>query len=223
MMSTNLRCVDGASPNYDSLRAEVSSTFPQAQARDLPFSSVPLWLSNFLKAATAFPDVLLVGPVASCEKDTHLQSWTLFMDKRIVHTVLLRMQATCAPSMSWEDAVSLGEIGISRDVLDLGYAFASIYPPFGRFTQHHRTAIHHGISEIYDKLNGCRNMMAADDMMSSLPPFEKMTFLKFGGEIWRQKLFDARFVSAMKSQTEYIIGGAVDASCYSGFHGGYIG
>jgi len=162
-----------------------------------------------------YPDVSLVGPVGSCEIDSHVQSWTLFINRDVIDATMLRMEGTCAPAMNWDNAVILGEVGLSSNVLDSGKAFATFYPKFERFTRFHREAIKNGVSELRSILKSCRNVLADKALMKSMPALDEMVLLKFGGEIWRQNLLPHEYLRSIINKTEELFGDIHhNDSCY---------
>ena len=159
----------------------------------------------------------LVGPVLSCERDSHIQSWTQIYDWRILGVVLPHLLATCEPSMTWDGAINR-EVALSTTILESGHALASIYPPFGYFTKQQRAAVHNGNSEIRSKLNHCQNVMLADNFPDNLDSFADLVVYKFGGDVWRRKVFSQTFVNRIKAETKKKIGVDNDWSdCYTGF------
>jgi hypothetical protein len=177
-------------------------------SQQLPFSNVPPWVAPFLFRMTKYEDVALVGPISSCELDTHLQSWFIMFDTRVLGTALLHMQASCVQEMQWTDAIQISEVGLSLSVLNLGYSISSIFPSFDRFTSHHRTALQHGVSEVREKMNDCRNPLVpiANGVGGLEATPSKMVFAKYGGEVWRQGMLSAAYKQSVISETARIIG-----------------
>lgn len=147
---------------------------------------VPLWLEKFVSLVEG--GASLVGPVSSCEIDTHMQSWMLMFTAEVAPIVELHMHATCTPDITWSDAIALSEVGASIDVLGKGFALASLHPYFPLFTEHHRIALRSGVTEIKGKLFGCSNPLVGEGgYAASEVDLSYLVFLKYGGEIWRKK------------------------------------
>lgn len=71
--------------------------------RRLPFANTPLWLVDLLTVMLTGNSTRLVGPILSCEKEVHIQSWTQLIDWRVMDTVLPIMSATCKPGIDWDN------------------------------------------------------------------------------------------------------------------------
>ena len=161
---------------------------------------VPIWLEKFVSLTEG--GASLSGPVSSCEIDTHLQSWMLFFTAEIHSIVGLRMHATCAPDLAWSDAIKLAEIGLSTAVLQEGLAFASLHPHFSLFTEHHRSAVKFGITELRAKLFECSNpLVGLGGIKAGEGDLTDLVFLKYGGEILRKELIPPQLESNIKFRT----------------------
>jgi len=162
---------------------------------------VPVWLEKFVSLVEG--GASLVGPVSSCEIDTHVQSWMLLYTAEIAKIMELHMLATCTPGMSWSDAVALSEVGASTDVLGKGFALASLLPYFSLFTEHHRDALRYGVAEVKEKLFHCSNPLVGEAYAASEVVLSDIVFSKYGGEIWRQKLMSPQLDSEIKIWTHF--------------------
>jgi len=161
---------------------------------------VPLWLEKFVSLVEG--GASLVGPVSSCEIDTHIQSWMLVFTAEIAPTIELHMHATCTPDIAWSDAIILSEVGASVDILGKGFAIASLHPHFPLFTEHHRSAIRYGVAEVRDKLFDCSNPLVGEGgYAASEAILSDLVFLKYGGEIWRDKQIPPRLESNIRFWT----------------------
>ncbi len=177
----------------DGARGPFTRTIEQDGGRrqNVPFSGVPLWIEPYLLRMTKFDDIALMGPFMSCEIDTHVQSWALMFDFRSLNIVLLHMQASCAPKMKWEDAVIISEVEMSTAVLNSKLSLASVVPNFERFSYHYREALQNGVTEVRDKLRGCVNPTTRDAGRAAFlgdALLYEAVFIKYGGEIWRERL-----------------------------------
>ena len=150
-------------------------------------------------------DVSLVGSMMSCEISPHLQSWTLLFNGQVKDLVLRHMQAGCAPGMNWVEMITIGEVGMSTDLLDSGYSIASILPKFPRFTIDHRMAVKHELDEVVHKLFSCKNPWIAGNMGNAKIDINEMIFVKYGGEVWRKQLLPNSFTTAVLEQSADVI------------------
>lgn len=181
-------------------KTDLSSTSPQSTIETLSHSMVPLWLEKFVYLVEG--GASLVGPVSSCEIDTHIQSWMLMFTKDIASIIELHMHSACSTDMSWTDAIILCEVGAAVDVLGKGFALASLHPNFTLFTEHHRNALRYGVAEIKEKLFGCSNPLVGEGgYAASESDLPDLVFSKFGGEIWRKKLLPSELESKIKFLT----------------------
>jgi len=189
----------------DGARGPFTRTIEQDRGsrQSVPFSGVPLWIEPYVLRMTKFDDVALMGPFMSCEIDTHVQTWASMFDVRALRTVLLHMQASCAPSMEWGDAVIISEVGLSVAVLNSKLSLSSVVPNFERFTRYHREALRNGVTEIRDKLLGCANPTTH----AGSAPFvgdallHEAVFVKYGGEVWRERLLSPEFEEVILSSS----------------------
>jgi hypothetical protein len=175
--------------------------FSQSTITTLSHSMVPVWLEKFVSLVEG--GASLVGPVSSCEIDTHVQSWMQLFTAEIAQIMELHMFATCTPGMSWSDAVALSEVGASTDVLGKGFAIASLHPHFPLFTEHHRDALRYGVAEIREKLFDCSNPLIGEGYAATEAVLSDLVFSKYGGEIWRQKLISPQLESDIKFWTYF--------------------
>ena len=155
-----------------------------------------------------FADVALVGPVMSCQIDTHLQSWASMFDMRVADTALLHMQASCVPNMTWTDAILISEVQLSLAVLDKGLSISSVEPTFSRFSHHHRLALQNGVDEIYNKLHQCTNPLVDRGKSSSVSDIsmaDDAVFAKYGGTVWRAGLLPQNYVQDVLSHSAKFI------------------
>ena len=68
----------------------------------------------------------LVGPILSCEKEVHIQSWTQLIDWRVMDTVLPIMSATCEPGIDWDSVIDK-EVAIGVSLLREGFSLAGLH------------------------------------------------------------------------------------------------
>lgn len=154
---------------------------------------------------TKFNDVALVGPFMSCEIDTHVQTWCGMFDTRMLDTILVHMQASCAPEMKWTDTVMISEVELSLAVLNRGLSLASFVPDFERFTIHHRLALQNDVTEITDKLNGCRNPAVDREVSPDHSFLSQAVFIKYGGQVWRNRLHSLEYDEVVFSNTAKVL------------------
>jgi hypothetical protein len=160
---------------------------PQTMTQTRSHSKVPAWLKKFVHLFEG--GASLVGPVCSCEVDTHIQTWMMLFDLGIAKNIKLHLLAACAPNLPWAGAISLSEVGASVELLGKGLALASIHPHFPLFTDHHRSALRNGVTELRDKLFDCSNpLVGKGGLAFSRHNLSDIVFAKYGGEIWRQGL-----------------------------------
>ena len=184
-------------PFFDAqLSADIAST--------LPFTNVPLWLAKYIALAVHKDNNRLVGSVMSCEQDTHVQSWFLVMDRRIVHAIVMpHFNATCVPGLMWKKAVG-HEVQISVDVLAQGGGLAAVYPHFKTFTSKHRRAVRVDKNKTWlGKMHGCANMLRYDasHFLNMLESPADLVMVKYGGDLFRSKLLSDAFVTRVHAET----------------------
>ena len=150
-------------------------------------------------------NIALAGSMMSCEINPHLQSWTLLFNGLIKDLAFRHMQAACAPDMNWVEMITIGEVGLSTDVLDSGYSIASILPKFPRFTVDHRIAIKHELDEVVRKLFYCKNPWIAGNLGTTELDINEMVFVKHGGEVWRKHLLPKSFTTAVMEQSADVV------------------
>lgn len=190
--------------------------FLQVLARSLPFDNVPPWLAKFVALMVRNEKTRLVGPVISCERDSHIQSACHFYDFRASPIFMPHLKATCVPGISWDEAID-HEVAISTDLLENGNTIASFYPSFENFSSTERLAIKAGDRVVVQKLDHCKNMLLADNVLSNVQPLTEVIMYKFGGDIWRRKLYAQSFVNRIQSKTENMLGIKSKSVCYAGF------
>lgn len=159
----------------------------------------------------------LAGPIISCEKDAHIQGWAQLYDARIWSTVSHHFKKTCEPGISWDSAIEC-EISLSKTILVKGFNIAGIYPPFDNFSEHDRQSITKD-SNRRDGFDGCANVLLADNLSKKLRSLSDIGLFKFGGSIWRRKLFAQDFVDRMQTETKRLLNSSMDSGeCYSDFN-----
>ena len=150
----------------------------------------------------------------SCEIDTHLQTWATMFEFRIMDTVLLHMQASCAPNMKWSDAIIISEVELTLSVLSKGLSLSSVVPNFDRFSIHHQAALHHGVGELRDKLHDCKNPVIGNSIEVSSDTFLSDTvFVKYGGQVWREQLLSPEYEQKVAWTTRKILNPEYSLPC----------
>ena len=179
-------------------------------------SDTPPWLCPLRALLLRSPDSRLAGPILSCEKDTHLQGWAHLYDSRILHLILPLLNTTCSTHISWEQAIDI-EVSLTTTILEQGFGVSSLFPPFDVFTQRERQKVLAGAPNIREELSNCQNPMLSRNFSTNLSAVSEIGFFKFGGEVWRRKLFSQSFVDAILEATEKVLEINVSGNCYVGF------
>ena len=157
----------------------------------------------------------LVGPILSCERDLHIQSWTQLIDWRVIHTILPHLQATCAQNIVWDRVIDQ-EIALSTNLVKEGYSVAGLHPRCEAFGEGHRSQLLQGEFATREELSWCKNVLRADvsNFLELLPSPEYFGFVKFGGTLWRDGLFAKSFVDKVHAETRSRFSIVDSPECY---------
>jgi len=166
----------------------------------------------------------LAGPIISCEKNAHIQGGAQLYDTRIWSTVSHHFKTTCTPGISWEEAIEC-EISFSKSILDNGFYISGIYPPFDKFSAYDRQTIENGNERqpnLRNQFDGCANVLLADNLSRKLGSLSDIGLFKFGGDIWRKKLFAQDFVDRIQAETTLLLNSSITSGeCYGDFNSAY--
>ena len=157
----------------------------------------------------------LVGPILSCEKDVHIQSWTQLYDWRVMGAVLPILKATCQPDIKWDSVID-NEVAIGVSLLREGFSLASLQPSCRVFRQQDRERLLRGESGLLTELSWCENILRADvsNFLDQLTTPEALGFVKLGGTIWRERLLSSGFVDIVHAETTRRFGIVDSPMCY---------
>lgn len=163
------------------------------------------WLGRVLEPFVQSPRVVMVGAQLSCELGVHLQSWMIAIHARVAEETRHRYLQTCGTSKL--EAIWRGEVLPSKQVMQEGHAIASLWPPFSQVTrqQFDCTRETPGSSVCRNELKGCRNPFVGKQGFAYKAPLVNVTFTKFGGEIWREKLIPAAHLELVLKATQHIL------------------
>ena len=156
-------------------------------------SSKLFYVDQFLNRLNS--SVRLVGASISCEKNifsnsVHVQSWFMALDK-VSLGVALSLWKNC-PWKKWGDAILEGEVGTSAILIKAGFKIGSMQKEFSPFYQG----------------KTCSSLKNPGLAQQNL---DEQIFIKFGGEIFRSGLGDAR-TRIQVVQREGWIGNDVEGS-----------
>ena len=173
-----------------------TSTFycrPYSEERRLPFANTPLWLVDLLTVMLTANSTRLVGPILSCEREVHIQSWTQLIDWRVMDTVLPIMSATCEPGIDWDSVIDK-EVAIGVSLLREGFSLAGLHPSCRVFSLEDREKLHQQHTDTLRELSWCKNILRADvsNFLTRLMILPRAisramridTFLSFYSNIW---------------------------------------
>ena len=157
----------------------------------------------------------LVGPILSCEKDLHVQSWTQLIDWRVIESILPHLQATCAPDIVWDSVIDQ-EIALSGTLLREGHTLAGLHPRCVAYGEGHRATLLEEKTGTRKKLGWCQNVLRADvsNFLDMLASPDYLGFLKFGGTLWRDGLLPESFVNNVHEETRSRLGIIDSPNCY---------
>ena len=157
----------------------------------------------------------LVGPILSCEKDVHIQSWTQLYDWRVMDTVLPILRSTCQLGVNWDSAID-SEVAISVSLLREGFSLAALQPGCRVFSQQDREKVLRGEPELLRELSWCKNILRSDvsNFLDQLTTPDTLGFVKLGGAIWREGLLPKRFVENVHAETTRRFGIVDSPLCY---------
>lgn len=156
----------------------------------------------------------LVGPILSCERDVHIQSWTQLFDWRVMDTILPILNATCEPSVSWDSAIDM-EVALGVTLLNEGFSLAGLHPSCRVFTQKDRSQLLQGGTKIKREIGWCKNVLRADvSNFLDQVTLDAHGFVKFGGTLWRDGLLPNDFVEKVQADTRERFGILDSPSCY---------
>ena len=182
---------------------------------------MPNWLAKYVALMLRHERNRLAGPVISCEKDAHIQGWAQLYDTRIWKTVSHHFKTTCEPEISWEKAIEC-EISFSKSILDDGFYISGIYPPFDKFSEYDRQMIENGNNKLRNRFDGCANVLLADNLSRKLGSLSDIVLYKFGGDVWRRKLFAQDFVDRIQAETKRLMNSSITSTeCDGGFNSAY--
>ena len=156
----------------------------------------------------------LVGPILSCEKDAHVQSWTQLYDWRVMDIVLPILRSTCRPGVNWDSAIA-SEVAIGVSLLHEGFSIAGLQPGCRVFSQQDRMKLLRGEPELLRELSWCKNILRSDvsNFLDQLTP-DTHGFVKFGGTLWREGLLPMSFVENVHAETRRRFGIVDSPLCY---------
>ena len=157
----------------------------------------------------------VVGPILSCEKDLHVQSWTQLIDWRVIRSILPHLQATCAPDIVWDSVIDQ-EIALSGTILREGHTLAGLHPQCVAYGKRHQATLLRGKTGTREELGWCRNVLRADvsNFLEKLASPDYLVFLKFGGTLWRDGLLPKSFVAKVHEETRSRFGIVDSPHCY---------
>ena len=181
----------------------------------LPFKNTPLWLVSYLTLMLNENSTRAVGPILSCEKDVHVQSWAQLFDWRVMDTVLPILSETCEAEIDWDIAIEK-EVAIGVRILREGFSLAGLHPSCRAFSQVDRVMLQKQDPEILRELSWCKNILRADvsNFLEQLTTPETYGFVKFGGTLWRDGLLQSRFVDRIQEETKRRFGISDPPMCY---------
>ena len=156
-----------------------------------------------------------VGPILSCEKDIHVQSWTQLFDWRVMDTILPILHATCEPGIEWDSAIDK-EVAIGVSILGEEFSLAGLHPGCRVFRQEDRVKLYKQDPETLKDLSWCKNVLRADasNFLDQLTTPEVYGFVKFGGTMWRDGLLSTHFVDQIHAETRRRFGISDLSGCY---------
>ena len=156
-----------------------------------------------------------VGPILSCEKDVHVQSWAQLLDWRVVDTVLPILSETCEAGIDWDIAVEK-EVAVGVRILSEGFSLAGLHPSCRVLSQRDRMMLQKQDPEILRELSWCKNILRADvsNFLGQLTTPDTYGFVKFGGTLWREGLLQSRFVDQIQAETKRRFGISDPHLCY---------
>lgn len=156
-----------------------------------------------------------VGPILSCEKDIHIQSWWQLFDWRVTDIILPILGETCEAGINWDIAVDK-EVAIGVKLLTEGFSLAGLQPNCRVFSQGDRTRLRQGDPEVLRELSWCQNILRADvsNFLDQLTSPDAYGFVKFGGTLWREGLLPSRYVEQIQAETKRRFGISDPKQCY---------
>ena len=157
----------------------------------------------------------LVGPILSCEREVHIQSWTQLIDWRVMDTVLPIMSATCEPGIDWDSVIDK-EVAIGVTLLREGFSLAGLHPNCRVFSLEDREKLHEQDPNTVRELSWCKNILRADvsNFLNRLIILDVHGFVKFGGTLWREGLLPESFVNRVNTETHIRYGMSYAPQCY---------
>lgn len=188
---------------------------PYSEERRLPFANTPLWLVDLLTVMLTANSTRLVGPILSCEREVHIQSWTQLIDWRVMDTVLPIMSATCEPGIDWDSVINK-EVAIGVTLLRVGFSLAGLHPSCRVFSLEDREKLHQQDTDTLRELSWCKNILRADvsNFLNRLTVLDVHGFVKFGGTLWREGLLPESFVNRVNTETHIRFGMSYAPHCY---------
>lgn len=141
-----------------------------------PLVNLNTWIWDFVSIISN--EIVLVGPVLSCEKSPHVQTHMFCFSSSILD-MFLQNELFSSTGEAWSETVERSEIGLSRSVMKAGLRIASLL---------HRRRW----GETY--FNGsCREELGYSNPTGWCEPyFRDSIFFKWGGEFYRQGLYCKR-------------------------------
>jgi len=186
---------------------------------------IPEWFLPFLAKFSNNNDLAMVGPALSSEISTHLQSYAIAL-RLISESFIAQISQPLLKACDMEklDAISEGEIGLSKSILKQGFSLASFFPntlnitvwddmcmSLGRWMNGWANSNLHAcfekeeniISKVHDpKLLG----RPKNPTFFFSGPASHVVFAKYGGEVLRENMIPLQLQMDVLVSTRKVLG-----------------
>lgn len=139
-------------------------------------TNLPFWIRKVLILfESRHHAIAAVGATYSCEKHLHLQTNFIAISHQAAIITRRRWKHLCVNTLSWDETIERGEIGLSREFLRNRFSLCDI--ECGRVKE-----INNSFLKPDERIQACTN--------PSLQQFDinKRLMIKYGGEVWRRNL-----------------------------------
>jgi hypothetical protein len=146
------------------------------------------WVSKFL-TPLEIRNVMLAGPVISCEQAPHVQTHMFVFSTKILE---LFLQHELKAGNNWSEIVTVSEVGLTQQVIKSGFRVSSLL-------------YRNRWGEMFFG-GSCRPELGTKNPSGWCKlDYREVLFVKWGGEYYRQKLYCPRIVNMIDSVTASLL------------------